>query len=101
MSAHTEATSTSGTFKYSLESGDGKTEGAIKNVTPDQGRQIIAVLKGTLKETRPAYSDLLAAVAAFIKYDNDDQSDGAAAMLNYADAIEKARAAFAKAGVTA
>ena len=43
------------------------------------------------------FDDLLAALLLFVKYDNNDQECGISMMTDYADAIEAARAAIAKA----
>ena len=44
------------------------------------------------------HDDLIAAVKAFIEYDNSDVNDGVTMMLNYSDAINKCRDVLAKAG---
>jgi hypothetical protein len=43
-----------------------------------------------------AHDELVAAVKAFLAYDADDHSDGVGVMLNYNDALVKAKAAIAK-----
>jgi hypothetical protein len=45
-----------------------------------------------------AHDELVAAIKAVIKYDESDDADGVAMMLNYVDALDKCRAALAKAG---
>jgi hypothetical protein len=42
------------------------------------------------------HDELVAAVKAFLVFDADDHSDGVGAMLNYNDALVKAKAAIAK-----
>lgn len=44
-----------------------------------------------------AHDDLVAAVKAFLDYDEDDGEDGIQMMVDYADALKKAKAAFEKA----
>lgn len=48
-----------------------------------------------------AHDDLVTALQLFVEYDSKGHDDGVEMMLLYADAINAAKAALAKAGVTA
>ena len=50
-------------FKYTLKASSGyEAEGHYENVTPNQYRQVVAALNGTLKEANAAHDDLVKAL---------------------------------------